>query len=197
MRAWPLDPRWLTTIDGVARRVLGPFDRTGEPLVHEIRQLSERYTRRGGAIRDAAVERAARLRFFVPRDLPKVMGPLAELADGQALPKSQRWRVLDLGAGLGTTSLGAAAFAAKLSSPPEGLDVIAVEREAALLDGMRALADAATRDGLIVPMTLRAQSLDLTRGELPSGTFDLILLGLSLNELWQDEPCLLYTSRCI
>lgn len=187
MRAFALDPRWLTTIDSVARRVLGPFDRTGDALVHEIRQLSERYTRRGGAIRDASVERAARLRFFVPRDLPKVMGPLAELADGGALPTGKRWRVLDLGAGLGTTSLGAAAFAARLPSPPEAFDVLAIEREAGLIDGMKALADAAARDDLIVPMTLRAQALDLTR-ELPSGTFDLILLGLSLNELWQDEP---------
>jgi ribosomal protein RSM22 (predicted rRNA methylase) len=188
VRATPLDPRWLTVIEAVARRVLGPFDRTGDALVHEIRQLSERYTRRGGAIRDAAVERAARLRFFVPRDLPKVMGPLAELSDAGALPAARRWRVLDLGAGMGTTSLGAAALAARLPEPPEALDVLAIEREAALLDVMRALAEGATREKLVVPMTLRAQTLDLTRGELPAGTFDLILMGLSLNELWPDAP---------
>jgi ribosomal protein RSM22 (predicted rRNA methylase) len=184
-----LDPRWLSLIDDVARRVLGPFDRTGAPLVHEIRQLSERYTRRGGALRDAAVERAARMRFFLPRDLPKIGGPLAELADAGALPKRSVWRVLDLGAGLGTTSLGISAFARGLPEPPSGLDVLAVEREAALLDGMKGLCSALSRHPeLGVPITVCSTSLDLENDALPEGPFDLVVMGLSLNELWQDEP---------
>lgn len=185
----PLDPRWLPLIDTVARRVLGPFDRTGAPLVHEIRQLSERYTRRGGALRDAAVERAARMRFFLPRDLPKIGGPLAELGDAGALPKRSVWRVLDLGAGLGTSSLGIAAFARGLEAPPAGLEVLAVEREAALLDGMKALsAELSRHPELAVPITVRTTSSDLENDELPEGPFDLVVMGLSLNELWQDDP---------
>ena len=183
-----LDPRWLPLIDVVARRALGPFDRTGAALVHEIRQLSERYTRRGGALRDASVERAARMRFFLPRDLPKIGGPLAELAHAGQLPQRKRWQVLDLGAGLGTTSLGLAAFARTLASPPDGLDVLAVEREAPLLDGMRALVNEVSRHPeLAVPIALRSTEIDLEKGALPEGLFDLVLMGLSLNELWQDE----------
>ncbi len=187
--ALALDPRWLSLIDVAARRVLGPFDRTGSSLVHEVKQLSERYTRRGGALRDAAVERAARMRFFLPRDLPKVGGPLAELAHAGRLPTARRWRVLDLGAGLGSTSLGLAAFARTLPVPPDGLDVLAVEREAPLLDGMRALASELGRQpALGVPITLEHAELDLEQDVLPGRTFDLVLMGLSLNELWQDAP---------
>lgn len=186
IHAPPLSPGWLPLIDGVARRTLGPFDRTGDPLVHEIRQLSERYTRRGGALRDAVAERAARLRFFLPRDLPKIGGPLAELALADALPKERAWRVLDVGAGLGTTSLGAAAFARGLALPPPRLEVLALEREPTLLDGMHGLVEAlAAHPELGVPITLKSSAVDLEQGGLPSGTFDLIVMGLSLNELFE------------
>lgn len=186
MRAPPLDPRWLPLIDTVARRTLGPFDRTGDALVHEIRQLSERYTRRGGALREASVERAARLRFFLPRDLPKIGGPIAELALASALPTDRPWRVLDVGAGLGTTSLGIAACARGLAAPPPCLEVLALEREAPLLDAMQALvAGLEAQPALGVPIRLRTSELDLERGALPNGSFDLIVLGLSLNELFE------------
>jgi SAM-dependent methyltransferase len=186
----PLDPRWLPLIDAVARRTLGPQDRTGAALADEIARLSERYTRRGGALREAAVERAARLRFFVPRDLPKIGGPLAELAAVGALPRERRWRVLDVGAGLGTTTLGAGVIASALGVP--GLDVVALEREPALVDGMSALVLDASEAGLVAPISLETRAVDLettafgtlTRG----GPFDLILLGLCLNELYEGAP---------
>lgn len=190
MQPPPLDPRWLPLIDRVARRTLGPHDRTGPELAAEVARLSERYTRRGGALREAAVERAARLRFFVPRDLPKIGGPLGELAAAGALRADRPWRVLDVGAGLGTTTLGAAVIAKALGVP--SLDVIALEREPALVDGMRALAAEASTSGLVPAVTLEARAVDLeatafgtlTRG----GPFDLVLLGLSLNELYEGAP---------
>jgi ribosomal protein RSM22 (predicted rRNA methylase) len=183
-----LDPRWLPLLDTVARRTLGPHDRTGPALADEIARLSERYTRRGGALREAAVEQAARLRFFVPRDLPKIGGPLAELAAVGALPVDRPWRVLDVGAGLGTTTLGAAVVARALGVP--AVEVVALEREASLLDGMRALVDAAGAAQLVARIALETRAVDLettsfgtlTRG----GPFDLILLGLSLNELYAE-----------
>jgi ribosomal protein RSM22 (predicted rRNA methylase) len=184
----PLDPRWLPLLDAVARRTLGPHDRTGPALADEIARLSERYTRRGGALREAAVEQAARLRFFVPRDLPKIGGPLSELAMVGALPTDRPWRVLDVGAGLGTTALGAAVIARALGVP--AVEVVALEHEATLIDGMRALVDAANAAGLVAKVALETRAVDLettsfgtlTRG----GPFDLILLGLSLNELYAE-----------
>jgi SAM-dependent methyltransferase len=135
---------------------------------------------------DAVAERAARLRFFLPRDLPKIGGPLAELALADALPKERAWRVLDVGAGLGTTSLGAAAFARGLALPPPRLEVLALEREPTLLDGMHGLVEAlAAHPELGVPITLKSSAVDLEQGGLPSGTFDLIVMGLSLNELFE------------
>lgn len=190
MQPPPLDPRWLPLIDAVARRTLGPHDRVGDALAAEVARLSERYTRRGGALREAAVERAARLRFFVPRDLPKIGGPLAELASVSALPTGRAWRVLDVGAGLGTTTLGAAVIAKQLGVP--SLDVVALEREPALVDGMAALAAAASAAGLVPKVALETRALDLETAALAAitrgGPFDLVLLGLSLNELHEDAP---------
>ena len=102
----PLEPAWLEVIDRVARRVLGPHDRVGTPLVTEVRHLSALYTRDRAAIRASSAARAARLRFFLPRDLPKIEGPLTSLAARGQLPSKGAWRVVVLGACYGATTLG-------------------------------------------------------------------------------------------
>ena len=109
------------------------LDEWNAALIEEIRRLSLRYTRRGGDLRLQSSELAARLRFFLPRDLPKIGGPLAELGAAGLLPPGPVWRVLDLGAGLGATSLGVSAFA-RASGAAIGLHVVhrtGVERLAA------------------------------------------------------------------
>lgn len=193
--ARPVSAAWLQTIDSVAATVLGPHDRVGDALVNEVAGLSELYTRGRGALREQSTVLAARLRFFLPRDLPKIEGPLSELAWAGAFPGSPgaALRVLDLGAGLGTTTLGVATLAARLPARPSHLEVIAVERDARSLDVMQVLAARCGRgilEGETVPVQVSARELDLERGfgSLRVGErFDLIVMGLALNELFTDR----------
>lgn len=179
-----LDPAWVALIERLAPRVLGRDDRTGEPLAAEIRALSALYTRERDAMERAGEALAARLRFFLPRDLPKVQGPLAELARADALPA--RWRVLDVGAGLGASALGVAEFAKRAGV--DAIELVAIERDEASLDVLTQLARAASEAGLVPPIRLDArrakvEGLDLPR--LPQA--DLVIVGLVLNELYADR----------
>lgn len=191
LAARSLPEEWLRAIDEAAPVVLGPHDRTGPALASEVARLSELYTRDRGALRAQSAALAARLRFFLPRDLPKIEGPLAELAWAGALPEGPRWRVLDLGAGLGTSTLGIATFARRAGIA--GLDVLAIEREARALDVMKNLAARAGvggLEGVTVPIALETRELDLERIDVRAlrGPYDLVVLGLALNELWAEHP---------
>ncbi|MCC6875618.1 MAG: hypothetical protein IT378_15030 [Sandaracinaceae bacterium] len=184
--AEPLDDAWLALIDRLAPRLLGPHDRRGQALADEVARLSELYNERQDLLRQVTAP-AARMRFFLPRDLPKIEGPLAELAFAGALPKGPRWRVIDAGAGLGTTSLGVARFAKRAGI--EGVDVLALERDPAALDTMRTLCREASAQGLCAPIALREDRLDLEADLAAAGLpeADLVLMGLSLNELFFDR----------
>lgn len=183
--ARPLDPRWIALVDGLAPRVLGRDDRTGAALVAEVIEVSELYTRERHAIARASEALASRLRFFLPRDLPKVQGPLAELARAGALPPNRVWRVLDLGAGLGSSTLGAAELAKRAGV--ERLEVTALDRSRASLDVFTQLAREAAGAGLVPRIALETYVADLDGLEvarLPE--VDLVLMGLTLNELFAD-----------
>jgi SAM-dependent methyltransferase len=196
LEARALSDAWVRTLDESARRVLGPHDRRGDALAAEVARLSELYTRDRGALRTQSAALAPRMRFFLPRDLPKIEGPLAELAHEGELPRGPRWRVLDLGAGLGTSTLGVATFARRVEGI-EGIDAIAIERDARSLDVMRELASRCGKGELAgdtVPITLDGRELDLERFD-PRGLiarggarFSLVVIGLALNELWIDAP---------
>src|SRR5690606_20883744 len=125
---------------------------------------------------------AARLAFFMPRDLLKVSGPLMALSRMGAMPGAGgTLRVLDLGAGLGGSCLGVAAYAAQTGAAAR-LHVVAVDRDARALGELTRLAADAASLGL-VPVGVEARATDL---RAPSawrgGPYDLILLGLALNE---------------
>lgn len=181
-----LDPRWVALVDQLAPRVLGRDDRRGGSLVAAVARTSELYTREREAIALASDAIAARLRFYFLRDLPKIQGPLAELAAVGALPRTKRWRVIDVGAGLGTTSLGVAELARGAGA--EGVDVVALERDAAALDVFASLAREAERAGLVAPMRIDARRVDLGRGALEAlEEADLVVVGLALNELFADR----------
>jgi len=172
----------LPIIDEVARKQLRRADATGVALAAQVARLSALYTRTrddiGGDDASNALL-AARLRFFLPRDLPKIMLPLAELLAQGALPGARRPQVLDLGAGLGATCLGAARFGA-ITGAWDGLDVVAVDP---FEPGLRLLSALAARaeEGGLVPTRVSPVALDMGR-RLPAGPFDLVLFGLSLNE---------------
>ena len=181
---------WMHAIDEAGPVLLGPHDRKGPALETEVARLSELYTRDRGALRSQSAALAARLRFFLPRDLPKVEGPLAELAWAGRWPRGERLRVLDLGAGLGATLLGTATFARRMGVT--GLDALAIERDPRSLDVLRHLAGRSGRGALeahSVPIALETRELDLERIDVRAlgGPFSLITLGLSLNELWTEH----------
>lgn len=178
-----VEPRWIELVDEVAAAVLGPDDRRGQALAAQVAALSRVYTGREGDLSDAAEARAARLRFWLPRDLPKIEGPLAELDPPIPGPA---WRVLDLGAGYGTTTLGVGRFARRAGV--ERLEVTAVERDVNALDVFGAVARRAPAAGLTCEIALETQRGDVTSLEPARlGTFDLITLGLSLGELFGTE----------
>ena len=193
-------PEWLSAIDESARVLLGPHDRVGDALSLEVSRLSELYTRDRGALRTQSAQLAARLRFFLPRDLPKIEGPLAELWRIGGLPRERPWRVLDLGAGLGATTLGAATFARRCGI--ESIHSTVVEHDARALDvlahiagraGQGALAKVSARVELerierdLEPLGATSRDVRTLASKTLGGPFDLVLMGLALNELYVDR----------
>lgn len=171
----------------VSRAELGLDHLVGPRLVEGVAQVSRRYTLERAELAELQGDArmlSARLQFFLPRDLLKLHGPLSELASVGALPRKERWRVLDLGAGVGATTLGVARFAA-LSGSAQALDVNALDVDAEALELFRALAsDLRTLPG--VPVQLQTHVADLAswpRTAAGAEAYDLIVLGLVLNEL--------------
>jgi len=183
-----LEPAWLAAFDAIARRVLGTHDRTGPSLVTEVRMLSELYTRDRAAIRASSGARAARLRFFLPRDLPKIEGPLAALAARGGLPTKGAWDVVDLGAGYGATTLGLGRLCKRLGLPIT-LRVRAIDDDPGALDVLEALAKE-TRGGslaaLSVPIELEPTvgSVAVADPSILARGADLALAGFVVNELF-------------
>ena len=160
----------LATANEVADRILGKLPR---PLAELVALTSETYNRRRADLESASEVESlqARLRFFLVRDTTKIWGPLDELQRCAALP-SERWRVLDIGAGLGTTTIGTATFAARTGH----LCVVhAIDRDRRSLQ---------CYDAICQRLRIEATSevTDLLRFA-PTERYDLIVMGLVLNEL--------------
>lgn len=167
----------------LARECFGRDVVEGVALAHEVRRVSDLYN--AGRAPEPGDARAlcARLRFFLPRDLPKLDGPLAELARVGAFPRRETLRVLDLGAGVGTSTLGLARFAAARDAAAR-LDVDAIDRDrAALAIAARVWERSRAWGG--VPIVARSLAMDLTRLNRARlrPPYDVVLLGLVLGEL--------------
>jgi len=198
---------WLDAIDEVAKAGLGRDDRTGAALAAEVKRLSDVYTKRD-ALRDGPRSKgalAARLRFFLPRDLAKARAPIDELVRAGALEKRETWRVLDVGAGLGATSLGALA-ALHDAGLATRVELVALDDDAQALALLEALVRAAASRGLVPETTVVTRRADVSKGlptsagalpalasalpalagALPAlaGPYDLVLAGFVLNELF-------------
>jgi 2-polyprenyl-3-methyl-5-hydroxy-6-metoxy-1,4-benzoquinol methylase len=165
----------------------------GRELPSAILELSSLYNARAGepARGSPRDERLlpARLLFFTLADLPKPSLALAELwgESGPAPGPDPGLAVLDLGAGCGTMTLGAAALLASrprlAADPPARLEVTALDSDDDALGLARQLAD---ESGL--PIALEARHHDLSRQPPPGDRrYSLILAGTLLNELAPDR----------
>ncbi len=181
-------PPELTVPDSLVRRCWERARRLhpvpDEALARAVAETSRIYTRSRADIGHFAGERwalAARLAFFLPRDLLKVAGPLAALARAGALPGGPTWRVLDLGAGLGATSLGVAHFA-KRTGAASRLRVTAVDRDEEALAELAPLARDAASLGLAA-IDVETRIADLwSPAASRGGPFDFVVVGLAINE---------------
>ena len=154
-------------------------------LARLVAETSRAYTRERSRLEHAASDEAriARLRFFLPRDLPKAMAVFRDLDLRGRLPRRETLRVLDLGAGLGTTTLSLARYA-HLSGAASTLDVTAVDLDGAALATMARLVG--NLEGF-ASIALTPKERDLRRvAASAGGPFDVIAIGLALNELADD-----------
>jgi SAM-dependent methyltransferase len=163
-----------------------------DALARGVAELSRLYTREREELSAAqlgAGASAARLGFFLPRDLIKLFGPLAELRRAGRFPARPRLRVLDLGAGLGASTLGLARYLCHAGLAPRELEVIAIERDPRSARLMRALCEAVGElRGEFAPIDASVRATDLRAELTERGPFDLVLLGFVLNELDLERP---------
>lgn len=190
-RALPTPERVLSRIDAMAAGELQAHNLSGAALTAAIRRVSEAYRRQSGTPADLHGDRialCARLKFFLPRDLPKIQAPLAELAAAGAFPQAPTLRVLDVGAGLGTTSLGTALFALEQLGRAR-VQVDAFDRDAAALAIAARLAKRlASELGLAFELTPHTAALGQALLERAHPPYDLIVLGFVLNEIGDAHP---------
>lgn len=154
----------------------------GVGLGKAIAEVSSGYTRERENLRRASTGRdalAARLAFFLPRDVVKSAELVRQAHARGATPKARTWRILDLGAGLGTTSLGIARYA-RASDLADHFEIVAVDEDEHALVILREVFASAT------DLSTRVETVrgDFTRHlAKESRTFDLVVAGLALNEL--------------
>jgi ribosomal protein RSM22 (predicted rRNA methylase) len=185
---------WVSLLSEVAKKTLGRDDRTGEALAADLVRLSRAYTVDRDSDGWASVPRgksamAARLRFFLVRDFRKSAAPVDELLRAGFFAGRTKLRILDLGAGLGATTLGAA-FALRRAGVTE-LEVVAVDSDAEALKTMEAVfaafATSDTTSPFFPQITLktRVSSFDDALSQNHEA-LDLVLAGFVWNELGEN-----------
>lgn len=181
-----LQSEWFQHVARVSRLTLGLSDLSGPKLARAVAHVSQLYTRERTQLADLVGDDeglCARLKFFLSRDLLKVHGPLAELAGVAAFPARRQLRVLDVGAGLGATSLGLSRTVRALGLA-DSIALTAIDVDDAALEILEALcADLESLPGVPITATCRVRDVQKGLALPPSARFDVILLGLSLNEL--------------
>jgi len=168
-------------------------------LAAAVRRVSLAYRREEGSLAELMRDREAidaRLAFFLPRDLQKLVLPLRELAATGALPRADELRVLDLGAGLGTSSLGAAAFLLG-SEHAQRVHVEAIDVDAdALAVAVAVGRELTAAHGFALELHTAARALEHVIGERTNARYDLIVLGLVLNEIEGQEGAAVLATVC-
>lgn len=193
----PFDERELALAREIALAHFGVRALDGPALVHEIRRVSALYNAGEAPPPGDTPALCARLRFFLPRDAPKLHRPLAELARVEAFPRRVSLRVLDLGAGLGTSTLGLARFLLA-SGAAQRVEGDAVDRDGDALAIARRVWDRAEA-WRAVPMAMRTHARDLARLDPVAlhPPYDVVLLGLVWSEMEADPGEAAAAARCL
>lgn len=167
----------------------GPRDL--DELAESVLRLSGLLTRDRGRLPLAYLLdpglREAYLRYFLPANLPKISIPLGELQrHPHGLLARDRLRVLDIGAGPGTSALGMLAFFSRQTQPPE-IEFTAVDQVAENLRNAEMLfRGRQPQYGRRTTLrTIRCDAGDATARL--GGRFDLIVLSNILNEIRSGE----------
>lgn len=182
-----LPPEILTAL----RECAGTPDRD---VLDGVRRLSTLFTTgrnwsegRAPDYLDARSLRRAYLLYFLPVNHAKVSALLREMP---ALP-SRPLRILDLGSGPGTASLAVLSHMTQLNQPiRHGVDVIAVDRNRQALREAEALWHSMTqapRQYRLCTVQADVEQTD-SHSSWVQGSFDLIVLANSLNELFGSAP---------
>ncbi len=158
-------------------------------LLRAITERTALYTTQRDELQDVAglvqpaSDLAARSLFFTVADAAKIAIPLSELASRSLLPKGERWRVLDLGAGAGAMGLGVLSFAAD-HHPGIALDIDAVDVDEAALQIYSAALQRLPHQSLeLGTSSITCRGASTAQLEVAESSYDLVLLGSMLNEL--------------
>lgn len=181
----PLSEGALERLERAGRRVAG--DVSHDALVAAVSELSRLYTRERSRLAELPatdVALQARLRFFFVRDLPKIFGPLDELARRGALLGKRSLRLLDVGAGLGATTFGVARWLRLHAPEVERLEVVALEQNPRALRTLTAVASQLSElPDEFVPVSLETRTTDVSQLSVHE-RYDLVSFGFVLNELF-------------
>lgn len=172
------------TIDVMLRARGWPTTSEPERLGAMVRSLSASYNQEGVAV--AGGGHAARLGFFLVRDIPKSAWALRDLVRGGVWKAgdSVDLKVLDLGAGMGATTFG---LMGCLAAHGIRGDVRAtlVDADAGALNVAAELARKLSFEGLRLEVSTRVGDAHAYR---PAAPVDLVLMGQVLSELDQRVP---------
>ncbi len=169
-------------------------------LCQGVESLSQLFTRDRQDLRTSYLDqdqlRASYLAYYLPVNLAKVQALLEEMPLPEAAGQGSggRFRVLDLGGGIGTTALAVLDWlnSTEVLRDVEG-EVVTVERSAPALDLCERLWHAyqviEPKPGLRL-VTVKGDMGKWSAGRVPAGlaegTYDLIVLGNVVNELFPD-----------
>lgn len=157
-------------------------DRLLSQVMRSVSHLSESFTGRDkfkqGYLKDHA-KREAYLLYYLPSNILKSTFLLNELAAGNALPNDERVRILDLGSGPGSATLGLVVHPALRSSY---LEITAVDMASAALEEFCWILSRVLQNR---PYSLKTTVANLEKGLDVDGEFDLVVVSNLLNELYR------------
>jgi len=180
--------------DGASEGVLTPSESLSRSELHvlasDVARLSRLLTKGREELPPAYLRdeglRGAYTAYFLPANLSKIHKPLHELSlHPGALFSKQKLRILDIGAGPGTASLGALDFFSRQALRP-GLELVAVDQVAANLKEAESFFRE-RQGGVDASLTTLCSDIKGLERHV-KGRFDVIIFANVLNELFAHDP---------